>query len=71
MTRIILLALLLAGCASAPRVISSSPDTVLVKRAASSDEAAELAIQECASYGKQARLAVSDGRLMSFDCVLP
>lgn len=67
---------LLAACTGGPRVSSSTTDAVTVEYAGdASNEAAQKAADECARYGKRARLrnvanqANTSGRLAIYDCV--
>jgi len=62
-------ALTLAACARGDRVESSNPSSVIVKRDTTVATAAALASDECAKYGKDARLASQQGFIMGFDCV--
>jgi hypothetical protein len=66
---VILMALALAACAAGDRIESSNPSSVIVKRDTTVANAAALATNECARYGKDARLASQQGFIMSFDCV--
>jgi len=60
--------LVLAGCTPA-RLVSANPSSVIVIRNRGLAEAAAVAEAKCASYGKDARLAHTQGDIMSFDCV--
>jgi ABC-type molybdate transport system substrate-binding protein len=62
-------AVTLLGCASPPEVMNASESAVIVKHGGSYADATAVAAQQCARYGKNVRLAHTEGWIMSFDCV--
>lgn len=65
----LLVCLALAGCTTAPQVLTSNSSAVTIRHGGSYPEAAALAQQRCAAYDKDVRLVHTEGWLMSFDCV--
>lgn len=64
------LALLVTGCAAREgKIIDGNSSSVVIYHGGSYPSATQLAAQHCSAYGKNSRLAHTEGWIMSFDCV--
>ncbi len=59
----------LTACAARDRVASSNPANVVIVREGTVESASARAAKECARYGKNSRLVMTQDLIMSFDCV--
>jgi hypothetical protein len=72
MRTIVLLAVLLAGCAGPPHVVAENPAAVIVGSAKDAAASLGLADAQCQKHGKRARYAgrvPGPGIQISYDCV--